>query len=230
MQLIDAQESRRVDISLAQKICDELRSNNKSAILGLYNRYHPFFLEFTKKRVFSPDPDKVETVLTDFWVELLNGNAICGYEGRASLRTYLITILRRRIIDRIRKNGRTVELTPFNDEKDCSESDNGGFVSPEQDLVQKERQKLIHEALVMLSLESPRDALLIRLYLEDLNYREMAERELTNVPYSNEEVDRKANAIKKQMTRKESGSFVKFEVCMGRCLKNRQMKLEELFN
>ena len=39
------------DILLAQRVCDELRSDNKNAILGLYNIYHPFFLEFTRLSV-----------------------------------------------------------------------------------------------------------------------------------------------------------------------------------
>jgi len=94
MDIAGSKESYKEDVLLAQRVCDELRSDNKNAILGLYNVYHLFFLEFTKRRLYSPGPDKAQTILTNFWVELLNAKAICDYEGRASLRNYLLKILK----------------------------------------------------------------------------------------------------------------------------------------
>ena len=224
----DLKTSRHEDVLLAQKICDALRADNKNAILDLYNLHHPFFKRFVERRLFSPDRDKAETVLTDFWVELLNAKAICGYEGRASLRTYLLTILRRRIIDQIRKNGRSGELHEIKSGQDVSESDES-IPSPEESMLDKERRQILSESLMMLSFEAPKDALLVKMYLEDLTYRQMAERELPDGSATTK-LDRKANAIKKQMTRKEYGSFVKFEVCLRRCIEKRQMKFEDLFD
>jgi len=230
MDIVGSQESYKVDHLLAQRVCDELRSDNKNAILGIYNIYHPFFLEFTRRRLYSPDPDKVQTILSNFWVELLNAKAICDYEGRASLRNYLLKILKWRIIDSIRKNSRRKMFTHNpDDEQDQVETINDNSPSPKQNLLQKERQKIIHNVLMVLSMESPKDALFVKMHLDDLTYREMAKQELSGMNYNEAELDKKTNAIKKQFTRKGTGSLAKFKDCLERYMKKNQLKYEDMF-
>jgi RNA polymerase sigma factor (sigma-70 family) len=230
MDIAGANENYKQDLLLAQRVCDELLSDNKNAILGIYNIYHLFFLEFTKRRLYSPEPDKVQTILTNFWVELLNAKAICDYEGRASLRNYLLKILKWRIIDSIRKNSRRKMFTHNpDDEQDQVETIEDNSPSPKQNLLQKERQKIIHNVLMVLSMESPKDALFVKMHLDDLTYIEMAKQELSGMNCNEAELDKKTNAIKKQFTRKNTGSLAKFKDCLERYMKKHQLKYEDMF-
>lgn len=207
------------DHDLGQKICRELHSGNRSAILALYNRYQPFFTAFTRRRLFDEEPHGAEDVLSNFWLELLNGKAICGYSGKASLRTYLTVILNRRIIDANRKFERDRNSTSLLKEKtNESEGNIDAQQTPEQALVIKEQQKLIQKVLVQLSDISPRDANLIRMNLEGLSYEQMAERELNAEKTDQAELKRKIDAVKKQFTRKETGSMAKFRSVLNRHL------------
>jgi len=91
------------DFALARKICNQLLSGNRESILELYHRYQAFFSAFTRQRLYESNVNEYENVLTDYWIELTNSRAICGYEGKSSLRTFLAVILNRRIIDANRK-------------------------------------------------------------------------------------------------------------------------------
>jgi len=74
-------DDHKQDLILAQETCEELRSGNNEAILGIYNKFHPFFFGYTRKRINSPDTSKATAILDDFWVELLNAKAICDFKG-----------------------------------------------------------------------------------------------------------------------------------------------------
>jgi RNA polymerase sigma-70 factor (ECF subfamily) len=89
MNIVEHQE----DLALAQKTCEQLRSGNNEAILGIYNIYQPFFLGYTRRRIHSFTDAGATSILDDFWVELLNAKAICDYRGLSSLKTYLFKIL-----------------------------------------------------------------------------------------------------------------------------------------
>jgi RNA polymerase sigma factor (sigma-70 family) len=163
------------DYLFAQTICKELQSNNKEAILELYHAYHPFFLAYARRRLFNPDQNQIEAVLSNFWTALLNGKAICGFEGKASLRTFLLTILNRRIIDANRRFQREMKFTEIPDKQSLEPSDMPDHLgSPEDRVIQEERQKIIHDTLRQLSETAPRDANLIRMYLNGLSYEKMA--------------------------------------------------------
>ena len=170
------------DYDLGQKICRELRSGNSSAILEIYHEYGRFFASFTRYRLFDDDPHEVENVLSNFWLELINARAICKYNGRASLRTYLTVILNRRIIDANRKFERKRNSSPINTENENKGDDlHYNQQTPEKQLIIKEQQRLIQKALVRLSDTCPRDANLIRMNLEGLSYEQMAQRELNGL-------------------------------------------------
>ena len=207
------------DYALGQKICLELRSGNRRAILELYHNYGLLFAAFTRKRLFDDDPHGVENVLSNFWLELLNAKTICKFDGKASLRTYLTVILNRRIIDANRKFERERNSTPIKKENESgSDGHSHDQQTPEEELIIKEQQRLIQKALVQLSDTSPRDASLIRMNLEGLSYEQMAQRELKGDKADPDELKHKVDAIKKQFTRKETGSMAKFRTVLSRYL------------
>ena len=218
-----------MDYDLGRKICQDLRSGYRSAIMELYNRYAHLFAAFARRRFFSDDPHEVESLLTKFWLEMLQGKAICRYSGKASLQTYLTVILNRRIIDANRKFERERKSAPITSENeiiDCGSDQQ----TPEMTLIAKEQRKLIQKALVQLSGQSPRDADLIRMNLEGLNYEQMAARELNGDSTDREELKRKVEAIRKQFTREETGSMAKFKNAICRYLDSNGLDYKDLLN
>jgi RNA polymerase sigma-70 factor (ECF subfamily) len=94
------------------------------------------FAAFARHRLFDRDPHGIESVLSTFWLELLNGKAICKYSGNASLLTYLMVILNRRIIDANRKFERERRAEPVSHEN--NENDHGhSRQTPETELMAK---------------------------------------------------------------------------------------------
>jgi len=223
--------NHETDLVLAQELCAELRSGNSEAILNIYSKYQPLFLGYTRRRLHSTDNDSATSVLSDFWVELLNAKAICDYKGLASLKTYLFKILNFRIIDNIRSACRQSAYGKNISDKD---HDIDGFESddksPEKDMIHKEKIKLVHEALLMLDDTSPGDASLVKMNLEGLDYSQMAERNLGNKDYPQKELDKKINAIKKQFTRDGTGSLAKFKSCLERVMRKNKLNQDDIFN
>ena len=217
------------DYNLGQKICRELRAGNRSAILELYNSYGLFFASLTRNRLFDDDPHAVDNVLSNFWLELLNAKAICKYYGKASLRTYLTVILNRRIIDANRKFERERNSTP-NENENGVDNHNYDQPTPEKELIIKEQHRLIQSALVRLSDISSRDASLVRMNLEGLSYEQMAERELSGDKADPDELKRKVDAIKKQFTRKKTGSMAKFRSVLSRYLDKNGIDYKDFLN
>lgn len=219
------------DRIFAQHICDRLRSGDSESILQLYSTYHSLFSVFARKRIFADDLSQVETILNDFWLELLNTKAICSFQGKTSLRSYLLTILNRRIIDANRKiireknkkheiKGWTAAAFPINIDA----------VSPEEEFIHKERMNLIYDALVRLAKISTRDAYLMKMYLEGLGYTEMAERELDPRTTGSRDLKKKISAIKKQFTRNKTGTLARFKDAMAECLKDHKLDLKDLLS
>ncbi len=221
----------RDDYHLSQKICDRLRSGDHESILKLYSKYHILFSAFARKRLFANDHSQAEIIVNKFWIELLNAKAICSYQGKTSLRNYLLTILNRRIIDANRKwvrdnnqKQKIEKLVVENSEDKCVE------VSPEEKLINKEKMRLIHEALLQLETLSTRDAYLMKMYLEGLSYKEMAEREVNPGNADGSTVNKKINAIKKQFTRPKTGTMARFKTTIASCLKDHDLALKDLLN
>jgi RNA polymerase sigma-70 factor (ECF subfamily) len=224
-------QKQKLDFILAQRICAELRSGNTEALSELYHKYHLFFSAFTRQRLFMTSDYPVNHFLSDFWVELLNARAICGYEGKASLRTYLTLILSRRIMDANRKIKKAKAARSAFENQGNSIPDNEPLQpSPENDLLKKELQTLMHEALLLLAEISPRDANLIRMHFEGMAYEEMAKKELNGKKISPRKLKKKTNAIKKQFARDKTGSLKKFKTVLGKCLENNALDFSDLLN
>jgi RNA polymerase sigma-70 factor (ECF subfamily) len=223
--------THQADLTLAQEACIELRAGNNDAILPVYHKYQPMFMGYTRRRVHSSDDDRATSILTDFWVELLNAKAICNFQGLSSLKTYLFKILNFRIIDNVRKptppdtSGNTIS----GDDNDVDGTGDDG-VSPEEKVLKKEKVRLIHETLLMLTESSPTDAYLVKLHFEEMSYQQMAEKSLDGQSYSDRELKKKTTAIKKQFTRKTSGSMAKFKSCWERVLRKNNINPADMLN
>ena len=103
-------------------------------------------------------------------------------------------------------------------------------VSPEKDLMQKEKVKLVHETLLMLAESSPTDAYLVKMHLEGLDYGQMAEKMLRDEGSSPRMLKKKVNAIKKQFTHSGTGSLAKFKSCLEKVMGQNRLIYADMLN
>ena len=208
------------DIATAKKICEGLRSGEKECLGELVTIHNEFFQNFVRRRLFSPDI--AEDVVQNFWQEMLNGRTICAYahcsENTATLRTYLLGVLHRRVIDANRKTSKEGEIRQedenFQERPDQAPSPHNGLAcSSSKDLA----RRLVHQALLSLSEHSPLDAYLVRMHLEGLDYRQMAER-----------VGKRIDAVKKQFSREPAGSLAKFKKEVRHLLQAQGLRYEDI--
>ena len=100
------------DIAIAKKICEGLRSGEKECLGELVTAYNELFSNFARRRLLKSDI--LEDVVQSFWEEMLNGRTICAYahgsKNTATLQTYLMGVLHRRVIDANRKTSRYEEI------------------------------------------------------------------------------------------------------------------------
>lgn len=228
-------DSLAEDLHLAQKICRELLAQNTYAINALYQKFHRMFIQFARQRLYGNDKDQAESVLTTFWMTLLNPKPICSYEAKGSLKSYLIIILYRRIVDQNRIYKRRQE------KEENIEPDHAGLLmeeknspSPEDGTVNREQTRkqnqIIDEALSMLEKYHPKDADLIRMrLLEELPFKEIAQKLLKGRQASELELSKKENSLRKQFTRKNgANSQDRFRVCLDRCLKKHKLTRDDV--
>lgn len=209
------------DLAAARQICENLRAGKADCLAGLFIDYNELFLNFARRRVFKPGSQ--EDVVQSFWEELINAKAICRYAqgtgNSACLRTYLLGILYFRIIDANRKNSRDREIVEL--DRDIIEGKGESITSQDDGILAlgSERliQKLVHEALLGLSEHFPQDASLVHMYLEGLNYPEMARRS-----------GKHRDAVKKQFTREQTGSLAKFKRALTRIMQGHGLSYADL--
>jgi RNA polymerase sigma-70 factor (ECF subfamily) len=70
----------------------------------------------------------------------------------------------------------------------------------------------------------------MKMYLQGLNYREMAEQELASETVDQDEIKKKANAIKKQFTRQGTGTIDRFKNVIADCSRKYDLSFAELIN
>ena len=218
------------DFRLAQKICKELLNKNKKAIQELFYKFQKMFVGIARRRLYNKDPNQAESILSNFWVELLNAKAICDYKAKASLRSYLIIILSRRIIDDnrsyLRENSKK-DYIEDNDKEILEDKDSNP--SPEDKIIDEDKKRIFNEALLMLGNISPKDADLIRMHIQGLDYRQMVEMQFAISQSNEQELIKEVNSLKKQFTRKRTGSLEKFKICLNKCLEKHNLSYRELF-
>jgi RNA polymerase sigma-70 factor (ECF subfamily) len=208
------------DIALAKKICEGLRSGERECLEKLVTIHNEFFHNFARRRLFRPDI--AEDVVQSFWKEMVNGQTICTYafgsENTATLRTYLVGVLHRRVIDanrKISKNGeRHQGEENLQGRPDQAPTPHNGLTrSSSQHLA----QRLVNQALLRLSEHSPQDASLVRMHLEGLDYSQMAAR-----------LGKSRDAIKKQFSREPTGSLAKFKKALMHLMHAEGLRYEDI--
>jgi RNA polymerase sigma factor (sigma-70 family) len=216
------------DKSLAQKICAALLAADRHPLEEMVSSYQKLFLPFARRRLFNPQD--VEDVLQNFWEELMNGRAICRYaqhaEFQLSLRNYCLGILSRRIIDRNRQFGKERQRRAAGNPQTANPGD-----SPEHLLAQSASddlaRSLVHAALIRLAERSPRDVELLRWYLAEMSYEDMARQLLGPGQMETATLQKKINAIKKQFTREKSGSLARFKALLLELLQQRGLSYDD---
>jgi RNA polymerase sigma-70 factor (ECF subfamily) len=101
-----------------------VRAGDRSAFAGLVRQHGGALLRFA--RVFIRDEAVAEEVVQDTWMAALEG--LDGFEGRASFKTWLHTILANRARTRAAREGRTIPFSALaGREDDVSALDPGRF-------------------------------------------------------------------------------------------------------
>ena len=226
------------DLRLARKICKELRAQNTYAITELYLKFHEVFICYARVKIYkyitSPDrvDSRVESVLSKFWIELLNGKTICKYKAKtqSSFQWYLCKSLGNRIIDDFRsfkvKEDREAGDLGLLQKTDANPSPETGTVSMDQ---KQKQSQVIDDALSMLEKNHPKDADLIRLrLLEELSYKQIVQKQLKGRHVTDRDLKNKVEALKKRFTRKGAGSKDRFKICLDRCLKKHNLSRDDI--
>lgn len=219
------------DIELAKRLCEGLKSGNKKAIIEVYDVNHLFFLNFIKTKLYESASYKPEDVFQTFWENLMDGKIFCNYKGNASLRSYLCSILYKTVINYNRKIGK--ERKKYISNTDIKEVSDKSQKTPEKEISEKEKENkiplLIQEALLKLSEISSRDEGYIKMrFFEGLEYRDIAVQELGKGA-NEEEIKTRTEAIRKQVTRPETGSIAKFKIILERIMEREELDINDIF-
>jgi RNA polymerase sigma factor (sigma-70 family) len=213
-------ENIESDIAIAKRICKGLRSGEKECLGELVASYNEFFRNFARRRLLKSDI--LEDVIQSFWEEMLNGRTICAYargsKNTATLRTYLMGVLHRRVIDANRKTSRYEEIHRAGDHLPETPDQSPTPHHVLADLTSNNLvRRLLHQALLKLSEESPQDAILVQMYLEGLDHRQMATR-----------IGKRVDAVKKQLTRETTGSLAKFKRALKHLMQAQGIRYKDI--
>jgi len=225
------------DFQTAQRICNQIRSGNLEAITELYQVYHHRFLAFAKARLRSNPSASPEDVISKFWIELLNGKAICRYKGinSASLCSFLLNILTYRILDHLRSIGKRTKQE-MNEAESGRNGDRKKYLSPidsenPKGLTNSEMvlRQFVHDSLLTLSEKSPKDAELIKLHLlEGWTYTEIAHHFYGIEESGLAEPTKITDRIKKQFTRPQTGAKSKLKQIMVNKMTRSELTIQDL--
>ena len=88
-----------------------LRAGDEDAFTGLVDRHHAMLVRLAG--IWVPGPAAAEEVVQDTWVAVIEG--LSGFEGRSSLKTWIIGILVNKARSRARSDARTVDIDASSD-------------------------------------------------------------------------------------------------------------------
>lgn len=219
------------DLELARTVCRELRNGNRRALEPVYRQYAEILRRVVAR--IAADREVVEDVLQKFWLGLLDGRDICGYEAQQgiSLKNYLI----RRIVFRTRdanvvtyrEQHRQVSLSvldPGGTETDMVECLAAEMPTPERAIHDSSKAQLLLAALDAFSDHAPDHAQLVFWRMQGMGYDAMAQRLGAS---GEEEIFRKSAALRKKFTR-PLGSLARFSIFLEKFLECRGLKPEDL--
>lgn len=161
-----------------QKILNAVRDNNPAGWELLFTQYDPMIKDITKwpKWRFSEDEQKDVCQNTHMHLQ----SALPKFKQQSSLSWFIKRIAIRQCIDEIRRQKRwRAVMTPTVQQKANGDWNEMEFANPDEpdpydDVVRSERRQLLYAALQSLN-KTCRDGISM-FYLQNLTYREMAER------------------------------------------------------
>jgi RNA polymerase sigma-70 factor (ECF subfamily) len=92
-----------------QELVAALREGDEAAFLDLVRRFHPSMVRVAK--IFVNGEATAEEVVQDSWLVVLEG--IAAFEGRASLRSWMFSIVANRARSRARRERRSEPFSSF---------------------------------------------------------------------------------------------------------------------
>lgn len=219
-----SEKKRKTDEAEADKICDQLRAGNQEGMTSLIEKYTPNLMRRAKRKLYhcNADPHQIEEVVNNAWIAISSRGKdgdprICKFTGNSTLKTFIKGFLENKIKDEYKKvimdgEGGT-EIEEFPDDDDSSKK--------------KELREIIDKVSLQLEESSPNDAKRIRMRLEGLTFEDMAEDEL-GPDATQEEIDRRHGAIRKQFKRPRTGSMARFRVQLERFMEKEGLGYEDL--
>jgi RNA polymerase sigma-70 factor (ECF subfamily) len=93
------------------RLVEALRSGNESAFVSLIERYHTSMLRLAM--IFVPSQAIAEEVVQETWMGVLQG--LDRFEGRSSLKTWILRILTNRAKTRAQREGRSVPFSSLSE-------------------------------------------------------------------------------------------------------------------
>jgi RNA polymerase sigma-70 factor (ECF subfamily) len=158
--------------SETSKLLARARDGDADAFAAVFEAYRPMMTRIAYRLV---GPDDYEDVVMDSYLKAWR--SLTGFEGRASLSTWLCRIVRNCGLDHLRRRKRQ-ELRLVRDDGDSSlepvverVADRPGL-SPDRQAAARDLGEVIREAMDQLS-EKHREALLLR-EVDELSYAEIA--------------------------------------------------------
>ena len=201
------------DIKIAQAICNDVRNGDITSLNRWFEKYYEELFKFARYQLSRKSKkqkkikEKPEDILHKFYIELSSGNAFCLYrrKNNCSLKSYIFRRLKYRCIGAVSKSAESADTVSAMSKDDAIEKIPDPGASTEVMLIEKQKHKLLYQALDRLSSDSRtvEDAILLSWSLQEISCDEMAKRLLTskNMAATDDAIKRESARIRKRMTR-----------------------------
>lgn len=152
------------DIDLVKQI----GSGDKRAMQGFYMRYNDAVYAFAVSRCGNAElaSDCVHDTMLDVW------RSASGFAGKSSVKTWLFSIARNKLVDALRKRGKLSYVEEIPEHEDTAPN-------PEAAAIAAAESARLHRCIERLS--GPQRSAIRLAFLEDLSYPEVAEVEAVPV-------------------------------------------------
>jgi RNA polymerase sigma-70 factor (ECF subfamily) len=108
-------------------LLERLRRGDRAAFASLVDLHAGSLLRVA--RALLRDPAAAEEIVQETWVALLTG--LAGFEGRASLRTWLFRVLVNKARTRLQRDGRMIPFSALSRDEDPAEASGPGELAAE---------------------------------------------------------------------------------------------------
>lgn len=112
-----------------QFLIEQIQQGSQDGWSQLVQRYHGRLLAFAKSQL--RDKSEADDIVQETFIGFLK--SVDRFRTKASLETYLFTILRRRLVDSFRRRGRRDEINLCSLQDSSMDSSHGNYFQPESD-------------------------------------------------------------------------------------------------